>query len=155
MTLAVWCTYVRVELEVCAVLYVCVHCPCSEHVMLEHCVSHTPSFCAAEQVLNQLRGRLITDVNANCIVFELKHKNIIPDGLLAEITRNVDPSQQNQLLYRHLEMACTVEALMTVCDIMISVPGYPKMNQLGEDMKSMLQGKYREGLFIHGCSDLA
>ena len=104
-------------------------------------MSQLPSFCAAEQVLNQFRGRLITEVAANSIVFDLKHANIISDGLRAKITQNVDRRQQNQLLYQHLKIACDEEALMTVCDIMISVPGHPKMNKLGKDMKNMLQGK--------------
>ena len=125
-------------------VHVCTLLPCSEHVMLEHCMSHTSSFCAAEQVLHQFQDRFIDEVDADSIVFDLKCKDIIPGGLVTAIRQRFEPTQQNQLLYEHLEKACDEDALMTVCNIMISFKGHPKMNKLGKDMKSMLQGKRRE-----------
>ena len=132
--------YGRVELEVC-VVHVCTLLPFSEHVMLEHRVSLLCSFCAAEDVLKHFQDQFIKGVDANAIAFYLKAKNIIPDGVEVAIRQNLDSRQQNQVLYSHLERACDEEALITVCDIMISVQGYPKMNKLGKNMKSRLQGK--------------
>ena len=97
--------------------------------------------CAAEQVLDHFRARFIKDVDANAIVLELKHKNIIADGDEREVSQKHDKTQQNQILQDRLRQKCTNKALMTVCEVLTDVRGNPKMSALGADMKSMLEGK--------------
>ena len=97
------------------------------------------SFCAAEQVLENFRVRFIRVVDANAIVHELKHANIIPDGVLKTITGNPDTKQQNEFLQAHLQRTCDEEALAEVCDLLTAVQGNRKMNALGRDMKSELE----------------
>ena len=123
----------------------------SEHLMLLHCVSPLSSFCAAKDVLHQFQDQFIQGADAKAILFDLKNKNIISDGVETAVRQNTDLTQQNQLLYQHLERVCTEEALMTVCSIMISVPGNPKMRKLGDEMKSMLQGECTVCSYAHTC----
>ena len=104
-------------------------------------VCHISPFCAAEQVLGHFRDRFIMEMDANAIVFVLQHQGIIAGGYRMEITKTPDRIQQNMILHEHLKRVCTKEALMTVCDMIIAVPGYPKMRALGKDMKSMLESK--------------
>lgn len=80
-------------------------------------------------------------MDSNAIVHDLKHEGIINDGDLKEVTRNPDATQQNHLLYACLEKKCTEKALMTVCDRISAVQGNPRMRELGENMKSKLEGK--------------
>ena len=93
-----------------------------------------------DQVLGHFRKRFVEEVNANAIVLELVHEDIIADGDQKAISKKNDAAEQNQFLHAHLVRTCTEEALMTVCDVIISVKGNPKMRALGKDMKRMLEG---------------
>ena len=95
-----------------------------------------------ERVLHHLREQFIHDVDANAIVLELKHKSIIAEGDVSEISQKHGRTQQNQILHDRLKQKCTKEALMTVCEVIIAVQGNPRMKKLGEDMKGMLEGKH-------------
>ena len=108
------------------------------------------SLSAAEQVLVQFRDRFIRAVNANAIVHELKHANIIPDGVLKTITGNPDAKQQNEFLLAHLCRTCDEEALAEVCDLLTAVQGNRRMNALGRDMKSELE-KGNCCVCVHVC----
>ena len=88
-------------------------------------------------------------MDANAIVHDLKHQDIIGDGDLTTITRNPDARQQNQYLHACLLKKCTEDALRKMCGIIIDVQGNPRMKALGEDMKSMLEGKCCVQVFIH------
>ena len=110
--------------------------------MLAGCESHLSPFCAVDQVLGHFRDRFIREVDASAIVFDLKNKSIIPDGVHTAVKKETSATQQNQFLYEHLEKTSTKESLMTVCDIIIAVPGYPKMKKLGQEMKDMVMGKW-------------
>ena len=93
---------------------------------------------AAEQVLDDFRQRFITDVDADAIIYELKHQNIITDGDLTRI-KNIDSMiQKNQHLHMCLKVKCTEEALLKVCGILIDYEGNAKMNALGQEMKQRL-----------------
>ena len=109
--------------------------PCSEHWMLAGCLS---PFCAVNQVLGHFRDRFITEVDASTIVFELESKGIIPNGVLTAVNEKRDATIQNQILFAHLEKTSTKDSLVTVCEVIIAVPGNPRMRALGEDMKSKL-----------------
>ena len=95
-----------------------------------------------DEVLCHFRKRFIKEVDAQCIVSDLKHKGIISDAVLIAVNREAGTTRQNNILYDHLERTSTGDSLTTVCDAMISVSGHPKMNQLGQHMKNMLQGKW-------------
>ena len=109
-------------------------------MVLVHCVSQPSPFLAAADVLGHFRTRFITDVDANRIVFDLLQKDIIAVGDCKEIRQTADLEEQNKYLHARLVTICHEEALRLVCDIIISVKGNPKMKQLGEEMKRMLQG---------------
>ena len=102
----------------------------------------TLPFCAAEQVLEFFHARFITEVASNDVIHDLKHRDIITDGVFTEVRREPDATRQNEILYEHLETTSTWEALMTVCDVIIAVRGNPRMKRFGEDMKRMLKGEW-------------
>ena len=95
-------------------------------------------FHAAEQVLDQFRERFIKEVDAEAVVGDLVHNNVIDEGDERDITSAKNPTRQNQKLHLCLHKKCTLDALMTVCDIMMAVKGNPKMLALGEAMRTML-----------------
>ena len=102
-----------------------------------------------DEVLCYFRNRFIKEVDAQCIVSDLKHKGIISDAVLFAVNREDGTTRQNKILYDHLERTSTGDSLTTVCDAMISFSGHPKMNQLGQHMKNMLQGKW---VFVCACT---
>ena len=93
----------------------------------------------AEQVLGHFRDRFVKEMDANAIVLELEHCGIISNGDQTEIRLETNRTQQNQLLHACLKKNCTVEALMAVCDVITKVEGNPKLQSLGEDMKTELE----------------
>ena len=102
-------------------------------------MNHGPPFHAAEEVLSDFRYQFIEDMDANTVVWELLHKNIISRGVQERIARTDELKRQNEILHDCLQRMCTKEALMEVCDIIVSMRGLPKMRQLGEAMKRRLQ----------------
>ena len=101
-----------------------------------------------EQVLDHFRDQFIGDVDANDIVSELKHKEVIADGDESEISQRHDRTQQNRMLHGRLRRKCTRDALMTVCEVIIAVQGNPRMRALGEEMKGMLEGKHCVFIYV-------
>ena len=101
-------------------------------------VNHGPPFYAAKQVLSDFRDQFIADVDANTVVWELLHKDIIPRGVQERILKTDEPKQQNEILHDWLQRTCTKEALMEVCDIIVEVRGHPRMRELGEAIKRRL-----------------
>ena len=78
-------------------------------------------------------------MDANAVVLELLHNNIIDRGDQRTIAANTNPTQQNQFLHLILKEKCTGDAFETVCDIITAVKGNPKMKALGESMKRRLE----------------
>ena len=74
-------------------------------------------------------------------MYDLRAANIIADSVMESIMGTADQKLKNEILHHHLVRTCTERALKKVCDIIMAVQGYPKMEELGEDMKSMLAGK--------------
>ena len=97
-------------------------------------------------VLEKFWERFIQEVDANSIMYDLKHEDIISDGDVKTISQNTEARQNNQFLHGQLMAKCDKESLMKVCDIIIAVNGHPRMKRLGQDMKRMLQGEY-SGVF--------
>ena len=100
-----------------------------------------PSSCSAEQILDHFRDQFIDEMDADAVVLELLHKQIIDRGDQKTITRTANPTQQNGFLHLYLKEKCTNKAFAfkTVCDIIIAVKGNPRMNALGKAMKNMLE----------------
>ena len=96
-------------------------------------------FHEAVQVLDLFRDQFIEEMDANAVVLELLHNNIIDRGDQRTIAANTNPTQQNQFLHLILKEKCTEEAFQTVCDIITAVKGNPKMKALGESMKRRLE----------------
>ena len=109
--------------------------------MLAGCESHLSPFCAAIEVLGHLRDRFIKEVTSKDIVHNLKHKNMITDDVLADVNREPGATRQSEILYEHLERTSTKDSLITVCEVIIAVPGNPRMQKFGQDMKNKLEGK--------------
>ena len=105
------------------------------------CVQQLSPFSAAEQVLDHFRNRFSNDVDASDIVTELERKTIILSSDRMRITSSPNRIQQNQILYKCLRRRCTKEALMAVCEVIITVQSNPRMKGLGKDMKRVLEGK--------------
>ena len=78
-------------------------------------------------------------MDAETVIMEFHHKDIIDRGDLRTISRNPNPRQQNEYLHLCLKDKCTEGAFKTVCDVISSVQGNPKMKALGEDMKRRLE----------------
>ena len=71
-------------------------------------------------------------MDADAVVGDLLHNNIIDEGDERDITSARNPRRQNEKLHLCLRRKCTSDALMTVCDIMTAVRGNPNMLALGE-----------------------
>ena len=78
-------------------------------------------------------------MDAEAVVGDLLHNNIIDEGDKRNITSARNPTRQNQELHLCLRRKCTLDALMTVCDIMTAVRGNPNMLALGEAIKRRLE----------------
>jgi len=86
-------------------------------------------------------------VDAEAVVGGLLHKDIIDEGDERDITSARNPTRQNEKLHLCLRRKCTLDALMTVCDIMAAVRGNPNMLALGEAMKRRLE----TGMCVCAC----
>ena len=102
---------------------------------------------SAENVLDQFRDRFIKEVDSEAVVGGLLHKDIIDEGDERDITSAKNPTRQNEKLHLCLRRKCTLDALITVCDIMTAVGGNPNMLALGETMKRRLE----TGVCMHAC----
>ena len=97
------------------------------------------SFPLAEQVLDEFRETFIDVMDANAVVLDLLHYNIIDSGDEKRLSTTYNLKQQNQFLHLCLRRKCTLEAFKTVCDVIINVEGNPKMRALGDNMKRRLE----------------
>lgn len=87
-------------------------------------------------------------MDANAIVHSLVYERIIANSDLTNITSNPDLRQRNEILHACLLRTCNEKALMKVCEIIVE-QGYPTMKELGENMKSMLEGRCYVHVFIN------
>ena len=102
--------------------------------------------------MDQFRERFIEEMEAENVVEELLHKDIISRGDQRTITGAKNPTVQNQILHRLLKEKCTVDALRSVCAILIAVKGNPKMVVLGNAMKIRLEtSMHLCGVCVYVC----
>ena len=91
-------------------------------------------------------------MEAEKVVMELVHKDIISRGDLRTITRAEDPTQQNQILHLCLKDKSTVEALKSACAIIMAVRGHPKMVALGAAMWRRLETGTSVHAGVYACT---
>ena len=89
-------------------------------------------------------------MDAIAIVYDLKHEGIIDGGDLTNITKTPGEREQNAILHDCLLQKCTEEALMKACKIIVD-RDHPRMKQLGELMKSKLDGVW---VIVHACTSV-
>ena len=78
------------------------------------------------------------DASAREVASELRRRQVIPEPVETKIERALDRKTANGLLYDHLCAQGTFQTLDIVCDVFIGEQGYPRMNQLGREMKEEL-----------------
>ena len=71
----------------------------------------------------------------------LEIKKVIPRGLCFELERTSN-DKATEMLFLHMRDHGSLETVRSLCDVMISKEGYPKMNSLGQDMKEDLPVSY-------------
>ena len=88
-------------------------------------------------IIEKYKDRFLSCIDARAIVTRLEIKEVIPNRLSFKI-ENSAPEDANDLLFLHLRSHSSLETLHNLCDVMISMSGYPKMNELGRSMKDAL-----------------
>ena len=63
-------------------------------------VNHGSPIHAAKHVLGDFWDQFIADMDANTVVWELLHKDIIPRGVQERISRTDEPKQKNEIIPR-------------------------------------------------------
>ena len=81
--------------------------------------------------------RFLGCIDARAIARKLEIGKVIPNSLSFKIANNA-PEDANDLLFLHLRSHSSLETLHKLCDVMIGMSGYPKMNKLGRLMKDDL-----------------
>ena len=109
---------------------------CNVACSVDRSVSSLP---LAEKVLDEFRETFIDVMDANAVVLNLLYYNIIDGGDEKRLSTTYNPREQNQFLHLCLSKKCTMEALKTVCNVIIKVKGNPKMRALGNNMKRRLE----------------
>ena len=88
-------------------------------------------------IIDKYKDRFKVCIDARAIARKLEIAEVIPNRVSFEI-ENSAPDDANDLLFLHLQSHLSPEALHKLCDVMISMRGYPKMNELGRFMKDDL-----------------
>ena len=88
--------------------------------------------------LQKFCPRFENDAGAKEVASELRRRKVIPEQVETKIERALDRKTANGLLYDHLYAQSTLQTLEIVCDVFIGKKGYPRMNELGVQMKSKL-----------------
>ena len=92
-----------------------------------------------EEILGEFREQFISDMDVIMVVMELLDKDIISDGVRESIEKADGRRRRSEILHEYLKRTCTEEAFRTVCGIIASVRGNPKMSALGKDMQRRLE----------------
>ena len=101
--------------------------------MLELCVP----FGAASQILKKHDDEFFDVVNPKLHLLWLKRKEVISEGLIAEI-KAADTRDAKEILFEHLHRNADVAALREYCKMAIAADGFPKMRKLGEKVLNEL-----------------
>ena len=88
-------------------------------------------------IIEKYKDRFLSYIDARAIVTRLEIDEVIPDTVSHKIQQSA-PSVANEVLFLHLRSHSSLETLHKLCDVMIGMSGYPKMNKLGRLMKDDL-----------------
>ena len=88
-------------------------------------------------IIEKYKDRFLSYIDACAIVTRLEIEEVIPDTVSHKIQQSA-PSVANEVLFLHLRSHSSLETLHKLCDVMIGMSGYPKMNKLGRLMKEDL-----------------
>ena len=102
-----------------------------------------------EEILSDFREQFISDMDVNMIVMELLNKDIISDGVQESIERAGGRRHRSEILHEYLRRTCTEEAFRTVCAIIASVRGNPRMSALGKEMQRCLESGVCVHVYMH------
>ena len=110
------------------------------HTNMNICECMMLLFHAVEHILDHYWDQFRREVDANAIVFELEHRDIISDGDRIMISKTSGMTSQNEVLHSCLKKSCNKEAFMEVCDVIVAVKGNRRMKELGKEMQNKLAG---------------
>ena len=88
-------------------------------------------------IIEKYKDRFLSYIDACAIAKKLEIEKVIPKRLSFKI-ENSAPEDANDLLFLHLQSHSSLETLHKLCDVMISMSGYPNMNEVGRSMKDAL-----------------
>ena len=88
-------------------------------------------------IIEKYKDRFLVCIDARAIARRLEIEEVIPNRVSFKI-ENSAPDDANDHLFLHLRSHASRETLHKLCDVMISMRGYPKMNELGRVMKDDL-----------------
>ena len=88
-------------------------------------------------IIETYKDRCLSYIDARAIVTRLFIGKVIPDTVSHKIQQSA-PSVANEALFIHLQSHSSLETLNKLFDVMISMSGYPMMNELGRYMKDNL-----------------
>ena len=88
-------------------------------------------------IIEKYKDRFLACIDARAIARKLEIAEVIPNRVSFKI-ENSAPDDANELLFLHLRSHSSPETLHKLCDVMISMRGYQKMNKLGKLMKDDL-----------------
>ena len=88
-------------------------------------------------IIETYKDGFLSCIDARAIARKLEIEKVIPDTVSHKIQQSA-PSIGNEVLFLHIQCHSSPETLHKLCDVMISMSGYPKMNKLGKLMKDNL-----------------
>ena len=78
--------------------------------------------------------QFVGEVDSHAIATQLEMKKVIPLTLYHKIVQTESTAGALDL-YRHIRDNASRDNVLTLCDVMVAVDGYARMNKLGRDMK--------------------
>ena len=88
-------------------------------------------------IIEKYKDRFLGCIDARAIARKLEIEEVIPNRVSYKI-ENSAPEDANDLLFLHLRSHSSLETLHKLCDVMIGMSGYPKINKLGRLVKDDL-----------------
>ena len=87
--------------------------------------------------MDMFSERFLSDVNSHAIVSRLEINKII-SAQVSHTISHCDVGRGNEVLFDHLKNHADPDSISKLCDVMRSIAGYPRMSELGRDMKEEL-----------------
>ena len=105
-------------------------------------VMSVPFLCAgggfdSKAFMKKFSERFLHDVDSHAIVSRLEIKEVISEDVAYDID-HCSVSKGNEKLLLHLQKHADPDSISKLCEVMRSIPGYPKMSGLGRAMKEEL-----------------